>query len=185
MKGYHNGKQLQNCQKLGIETIVAVPEIVNSNEGGTQPAYLVDKFKYHAQSDTVRFKYKDYHHRGTEAEHKEMTISIDEFIRRFEQHILPFRYVRIRRGGHPHYGYLQNHGRAKRLKGLFEKLNLPQPPAKVRIPVYVTIREKYGVDIRICPKCKENHLELVATHYRDVNISQFEKPKNKASPAEF
>ena len=52
MKGYHNGKQLQNCQKLGIETIVAVPEIVNSNKGGTLPAYLVDKFKYHAQSDT-------------------------------------------------------------------------------------------------------------------------------------
>ena len=130
--------------------------------------------------NTVKFKYKDYRYRGTDSEHKEMTITIDEFIRRFEQHILPFRYVRIR-----HYGYLQNHGRAKRLKGLFEKLNLPQPPPKMRIPIYVTIREKYGVDIRVCPKCKEHHLELVATHYRGVNINAFEKPKNKASPTEF
>lgn len=51
-KGYHNGKQLQNCQKIGIETVVAVPEIVNSNQGGTQPAYLVDKFRYDKASDT-------------------------------------------------------------------------------------------------------------------------------------
>ncbi len=51
-KGYHNGRQLQNCQKIGIETIVATPEIVNSNEGGTQPDYLVDKFSYDAQTDS-------------------------------------------------------------------------------------------------------------------------------------
>ena len=54
----------------------------------------------------------------------------------------------------------------------------------------MTMREKYSEDaerrpIRICPKCKENHLELVATHYRGVNINTFEKPKNKASPTEF
>ena len=126
------------------------------------------------------FKYKVYHHRGTDAEHKEMSISIDEFIRRFEQHILPFRYVRIR-----HYGYLQNHGRSKRLKGLFEKLNLQAPPAKMRIPIYVTIREKYGVDIRVCPKCNEHHLELVATHYWSGLVMMKKKPKNKASQTEF
>lgn len=69
---------------------------------------------------------------------------------------------------------------------LFEKLNLPAPPAKMRIQVYVTIREKYGIDIRVCPKCKEHHLELVATHYRSGGtISIREKPKNKASPIEF
>ena len=132
----------------------------------------------------VRFKYKDYHHRGTDAEHKEMPLSIDEFIRRFEQHILPFRYVRIR-----HYGYLQNHGRAKRLKGLFEKLNLQAPPAKMRIPIYVTIREKYGIDIRVCPKCNEHHLELIATHYRSgatmMKDNRTNNFRNKASPMDF
>ena len=129
---------------------------------------------------TYSKKGKDYRHRGTDAEHKEMRISIDEFIRRFEQHILPYRYVRIR-----HYGYLQNHGRAKRLKGLFENLNLPPLSPKFRIPIYVTIREKYGIDIRVCPKCNEHHLELVATHYRSGALVSKEKPKNKASPTEF
>jgi hypothetical protein len=136
--------------------------------------------KINEQEESLTFKYKDYRHRGTDAEQKEMSISIDEFIRRFEQHILPFRYVRIR-----NFGYLQNHGRAKRLKGLFEKLKLPAPPDKMRIPIYVTIREKYGVDIRVCPKCKEHHLELVATHYRSGTVLMKDKPKNKASPTDF
>ncbi|WP_221392646.1 IS1182 family transposase [Dyadobacter sp. NIV53] len=51
-KGYHNGKQLQNCQKVGIETIVSVPELVNTNRTGTQPDYLVDKFHYDPVQDT-------------------------------------------------------------------------------------------------------------------------------------
>jgi hypothetical protein len=56
--------------------------------------------------------------------------------------------------------------------------------------VYVSIREKYGIDIRICPKCMEHHLELVATHYRGGRtlpgtVLVKEKPKNKASPIEF
>jgi hypothetical protein len=79
-------------------------------------------------------------------------------------------------------------------KGKFAYPNLPAPPAKMRIPVYVTIREKYGIDIRVCPKCKEHHLELVATHYRTGGtppgtIMAAKKPsnqfRNKASPTEF
>ena len=44
----------------------------------------------------VRFGYKDYRKGG---EKKEMTLSNQEFIRRFSLHILPKRFVRIR-----HYG---------------------------------------------------------------------------------
>jgi hypothetical protein len=55
-------------------------------------------------------------------------------------------------------------------KGKFAYPNLPAPPAKMRILGYVNIREKYGIDIRICPKCKGHYLELVATHYRVSSI---------------
>ena len=75
------------------------------------------------------------------------------------------------------------------LKGLFEKFNLPAPPAKMRIHIYVTIKEKYGIDIRICLKCNEHHLELVATHYRVRSTIMAEKStkiiQNKASPLDF
>ncbi|MBK6818871.1 MAG: hypothetical protein IPG85_04365 [Bacteroidetes bacterium] len=34
-KGYHNGRQIQQCTDANITTIVAQQEIVNSNEKGT------------------------------------------------------------------------------------------------------------------------------------------------------
>ncbi len=46
----------------------------------------------------VRFEYKDYRKGGAK---KEMTLSSQEFIRRFSLHILPKRFVRIRHYGIP------------------------------------------------------------------------------------
>ncbi|MDP1813271.1 MAG: hypothetical protein Q8K92_02365 [Leadbetterella sp.] len=71
------------------------------------------------------------------------------------------------------------------MKGLVENLNLSLPPATMRLPIYVSIREKYGIDIRICPKCKEQLLELVATHNRTATVLGNEKTKNKESPTEL
>jgi transposase len=51
-KGYHNGKEIQTTQTNGIITVVAIPEIANSNAKGTTRAYMVDKFIYHKESDT-------------------------------------------------------------------------------------------------------------------------------------
>jgi hypothetical protein len=51
-KGYHNGREIQSTQNQGVKTIVAIPELVNSNHHGTTQAYMVDKFIYHTESDT-------------------------------------------------------------------------------------------------------------------------------------
>ena len=51
-KGYHTGKELQSCQAAGIDTIVARQEIVNSNDKGTQPEYMIQHFQYNKESDT-------------------------------------------------------------------------------------------------------------------------------------
>jgi len=51
----------------------------------------------------VTFEYKDY---ADDGKHKLMTLSGEEFLRRFEQHILPPRFCKIR-----HYGYLGNYKR--------------------------------------------------------------------------
>jgi hypothetical protein len=50
--------------------------------------------------EQVSFTYKDYRQQGKS---KEMTLSLDEFARRFLQHILPGGFVRVR-----HYGLLTN-----------------------------------------------------------------------------
>lgn len=51
-KGHHNGREISKCTEAGITTIVAPSEIVNSNEKGTTPAYMVDKFKYDENTDS-------------------------------------------------------------------------------------------------------------------------------------
>ena len=51
-KGYHNGRQIQQCHQDNIQTIVAPNEIVNSNKHGTTEDYLVTKFTYHPESDS-------------------------------------------------------------------------------------------------------------------------------------
>ena len=51
-KGYHNGREITQCKDHNIVTIVAHPDPGKSNENGTQPDYLVAKFKYDKQSDT-------------------------------------------------------------------------------------------------------------------------------------
>jgi hypothetical protein len=123
--------------------------------------------------NTITFQYKDYHARGTPDLQKTMTLPIPEFIRRFEQHILPKAFVKIR-----HYGYLKNHNRTARLLEIFAKMNLPPPPPKVQIPVRQRILEQYGKDIALCPKCKKGRLELVATYRNNVLVQVYDNGAN-------
>ena len=51
-KGYHNGRQIDQCQQANITTIVAAPTLVNSNEYGTTAAYMVTQFTYNKTTDT-------------------------------------------------------------------------------------------------------------------------------------
>ena len=72
----------------------------------------------------VTFRWKDYAHGGKK---REMTISADEFLRRFLLHVLPCGFVRIR-----HFGFLTNRHRSesvalcRRLVGEVPKTE-PQP----------------------------------------------------------
>ena len=55
----------------------------------------------------VTFQYRDY---ADHSRHKEMTLTLDEFVRRFRLHILPPRFVKIR-----HYGLLSNRTRREKV----------------------------------------------------------------------
>jgi len=57
----------------------------------------------------VTFRYKDY---ADGRQHKTMTLEAEEFLRRFVQHVLPKRFVKMR-----HYGLLANRHRQQRLDG--------------------------------------------------------------------
>lgn len=79
--------------------------------------------------EKVSFEYKDYRRKGIK---KRMTLSNEEFIRRFAMHILPKRLVKIR-----HYGFLSSTWKRGRLKNLQQNLGvLPKekPPPTMFLP---------------------------------------------------
>jgi hypothetical protein len=90
-----------------------------------------------------------------------MTLSHEEFLRRFEQHILPFRYVKIR-----HYGYMSPNGRVKRINDIHCQLSLPKPIPKLKIILRQRMLELTGRDITVCPKCQKSKLILTDTKRR-------------------
>ena len=122
---------------------------------------------------TITFKYKDYADGDTT---KEMTLSHAEFLRRFEQHILPKRFVKIR-----HYGLLQNHGKIQRLSSIRHQLKLSPPAAKVQVPMAIRMLEQYGKDITLCPKCGKGKLELIAVDYGSPRRAAMVQPAPPAS----
>lgn len=109
------------------------------------------------EDGTVSFDYKDYVDGGTQ---KTMTLTAHEFIRRFEQHILPARFTKIRT-----YGYLANRDRHKRINEVLKKMKLPLHKGLVQIPLPLRLLEHFGIDVTECPCCKSKTLQLVTIFY--------------------
>jgi hypothetical protein len=107
--------------------------------------------------DTVTISYKDYR---AEGQKKTMTLSHEEFIRRFALHILPKRFVRIR-----HYGILSSTWKRSKLTDLQSKLtgisfnSLP-----------VVLKGSYH---KVCPCCKTGQMITLLTFGRRGPPSEF------------
>lgn len=78
----------------------------------------------HYDTNTVTFKWKDYRAKDDQR-FKTMTLSADEFLRRFLIHILPLRFHRIR-----HFGLFANHQRKQNLSTLRKNICPDAPPAE-------------------------------------------------------
>lgn len=101
---------------------------------------------------TVTFKYKDY---ADNSKAKLMTLSKQEFIRRFEMHILPSRFFKIRS-----YGYLGNRNRHKNIAQIKIAMQLPPSPPRVKIPYYIRLQCEYNTHYLLCPECSQLTLSL-------------------------
>jgi Putative transposase/Transposase zinc-binding domain len=85
-------------------------------------------------NNNVTFSYKAYKQGGIT---KEMTLPLQEFVRRFATHILPKSFVRIR-----HYGFLSSTWKRKKLSALQAKLKI------------VVAAFKANTYLKTCPCCK-------------------------------
>ena len=102
----------------------------------------------------ITFAYKDYKH-----EHREklMTLSADEFLRRFLLHVLPNSFQRIR-----HYGLLANRHRVENLARCRELLHVAAPVLPPQIDCREHYRQVTGQDLVQCPQCKKGQMVRIA-----------------------
>jgi hypothetical protein len=108
--------------------------------------------------DKVRFRWKDYRDRNRQ---KVMTISAEEFIRRFLLHVLPEGFHRIR-----YYGFLGNRHRTRKLARCRELLAMPAPEP-LDGPSERDHRDRYeeltGASLKQCPACHQGHMVIIQT----------------------
>jgi len=103
----------------------------------------------------IRFKYKDYADKNRQ---KIMELTHTEFLRRFEQHILPKGFMKIR-----HSGYLHARDKMQRIASVCAQLKLPAPMPRVQLPAPLRLMLQTGQDLTLCPQCKTGRLKLIAT----------------------
>jgi hypothetical protein len=109
------------------------------------------------EAGQVRFQHKDYRNQGQQ---KTMTLSAEEFIRRFLLHALPDGFQRIR-----YYGFLGNRYRQEKLARCRQLLGMPlaaesrEPPQDYRDQH----EELTGTSLRECPVCHRGRMFPVET----------------------
>jgi len=106
-----------------------------------------------ADDDKVRFRWKDYRNGDRPGT---MTLTADEFIRRFLLHVLPEGFQRIR-----YYGFFGNRHRKQKLARCRELLGMPeaQPPADEPPADYQDCYEAVvGSSLKECPVCRRGHM---------------------------
>jgi hypothetical protein len=107
-------------------------------------------------NNQVRFHWKDYRHEG---QVKTMTLSADEFTRRFLLHVLPESFQRIR-----YYGFLGNRHRQQKLAQCRRLLGMQEVICESATkPDY---RDRYedltGCSLRQCPRCQHGSMIRVS-----------------------
>ena len=105
----------------------------------------------------VSFRWKDYRQ---DSEQKTMTLSADEFIRRFLLHVLPDGFRRIR-----YYGFLANRYRREKLAQCRQLLGMRAVEATAVAPPPKDYRDRYeeltGCTLRECPQCHRGRMVVV------------------------
>jgi len=96
----------------------------------------------------VTFMHKDY---ADGAKQKPITLGGVEFLRRFCQHILPFRFVKIRR-----YGIYSSKARAAARK---KEHRLAEP--KLKESNQERLKRLTGFDVLLCPFCRQGIMKVV------------------------
>ena len=117
----------------------------------------------------VRFRWKDYRR---DNRHATMTLTADEFIRRFLIHVLPSGFQRIR-----YYGFLCNRRRQDKLARCRQLLGMANVVPAAAPGTSGDYRDVYealsGNSLRRCPSCDDGRLLVIKVLPRPNNRQWF------------
>jgi len=106
------------------------------------------------ENQTVTFQYRD---RKDGDRRKEVTVSADEFIRRFLLHVVPPSFRRIR-----YFGFLANRSKQQSLPRCRELLGMPEAVSEPdKLDARQLLLQLTGVDIAACPSCKAGAMVVI------------------------
>jgi hypothetical protein len=125
----------------------------------------------------VRFRWKDYRHGD---HHGTMTLTADEFIRRFLIHVLPNGFQRIR-----YYGFLCNRQRESKLACCRHLLGMPRSEPAQAPCLAEDYRDLYetltGTSLKLCPVCGHGHM-LVIEVLRELTTADASATRHDHQP---
>jgi hypothetical protein len=105
----------------------------------------------------VSFRYKDYRNSNQQ---RTMTLTAEEFIRRFLLHVLPRGFHRIR-----YYGFLGNRFRQEKLARCRQLLGMTLPQVSPKQSADADYKDQHeeltGTSLRICPVCHRGHMVVI------------------------
>jgi hypothetical protein len=108
------------------------------------------------QDEKVQFRWRDYRDGNR---NKIMTVTAEEFIRRFLLHVVPEGFQRIR-----HYGFLANRYRQQKLARCRQLLRMPplEPKSQETKKDYRDYYEELtGMSLKTCPICHQGHMAVI------------------------
>ncbi len=129
-----------------------LPNMSSTTSAATPTAWRSPMIGFSDENAAVTFSYRD---RKNEDRKKTLTLTADEFIRRFLLHVIPKRFVRVR-----HFGFLANQS-----KGLLAKcrqlLDLdPTVPKLSQRSVHEWMLQLTGIDITLMPSMPKGNSAL-------------------------
>jgi len=159
--GRHSGYELlrdadSRTWNVDVRRPLAGPvQVVRYFARYTRRIALSDRRLASYDGNTVAFRYRD---RKDGNRVKVKKLDGETFCRRFLSHVLPHRFVRIRR-----YGILSNRVRGRLLQKCRDLLRAKAPPATKKESRSAACFRIFGVDPELCPKCKKGRLIVRAT----------------------
>lgn len=104
-------------------------------------------------NNQVNFEYKDRTDNDTI---KTMTVSANEFIRRFLLHVLPYNFMKIR-----YFGFLSHRNKSQAIKLIRKFIDSDAViPEKIKETIFEMMLRLTGQDITCCPKCKKGKMVI-------------------------